>query len=499
MDDRVPWLYRVVAARRGQSEPMGLLFIIALTVMASGVIVVLGGQALQDTQTQSANQRGEHVMTLFDSRAAAVALSDSSGQQLEFPESGTHTVREGTGWIRINHTNYNGNGNTEILYNGTMGSVTYESGDTTIAYQGGGVWRLGPSGEAQVVSQPEFHYRGSTLTLPIIRVFGAGSVSGAGTASIRPVDRAVPVFPDVGANYGGVPDKAYLNPAENGTMNVTVHSRYYEGWAEHFRSRTDGDVTVDHDAQTATVQLLSLGDVGDFDMPVEAETASGDDEILVRGLSGEHDLQNFNITLFADEDDNASLSNLQWSMYAEEGQKQLELHVRKDSGDKYRTVVYYSTDGGEHYHGWRSVDTITTRRIDVDDDGDKDKALVVNWTDDRAMEYTTLSSDDVVHFDNPGNEELGPTNDDGNSDPITWDEHPADNGVTFDVGDTTTSHNVTNHYFALMGDEWDLQVDDGENDGVEEGNSYGNIEYPGSDRFITYLHVTENEIEVSLN
>ncbi len=503
MDERAPWLYRVVAARSGQSEPIGLLFVIGLTVMASAVVVVLGAQAIQETESSSELQRAEHVMTLFDSRAASIALSDSSSQRLQFPASGTHTVRPGTGWLSITHTNYHGDGDTEELYNGTFGSVTYDSGDTTIAYQGGGVWRLADGGTAQMISPPEFHYRGATLTLPVIRVSGSGSVAGGGSATIQPVERAKQVFPDRSANYDGTnsPDKPYLNPAENGTMNVTVKSRYYEGWAQHFRDRTDGTVTVDHAAHTATVQLLSLGETGDFAMPHEAGSANGDDELLVRGLAGEHTLENFDITIFADEKDSANLNNLQWSMYGENGDRRLELHLTKESGG-IRSFVYFSANGGDDYEGWRSDGTYSPINTDVDGDGDLDTALRVNFTGSKQMEYTSLSSSAVVHFDNPSK--------DGDLlDPVTWDEHDANvskNGgweseptVEFRSDNTTQIGNVTRHYLARMGTEWELRVDDFNGDSVNEDGSRGNIEYPGSDRFITYLHVTENEVSVRLN
>lgn len=512
MEDRAPWLYRVVTARSGQSEVMGLMFIIGLTVIASALVVVIGGQALQATQSQSEVERAEHVMTLFDSRAAAIALSSSSSQRLAFPESGTHTVRPDTGWLRINHTNYNGSGNTEVLYNETLGSVTYESGDTTIAYQGGGVWLLGESGEARMVSPPEFHYRGATLTLPVIRVKGSGSIAGGGSATIRPVTRAQPVYPDGSKTYTGT-SIHYRNPAEEGSVNVTVHSKYYEGWAEHFRSRTDGTVTLDHENETVTVHLLTLGDIGFFEMPHDSDSGSAHDDILVRGLEGSHSLENLNITLIDDTNDSANMNNLQWSMWAEEGQKELELHLRKDHTDSgdivVKATVYYSNDGGTTYHGWMNRSAFRTEERDFDGDGENETVLEVDWTGDTKMNYTHLSSDDVTHFDNPGDDTL--------VSPVEWTQHdgePVDrNGSVVTEGtdaifahdghggdpDTSKINNITNHYFGIMGTEWELKVDDKDSDTVNEDQSQGNIMYPGSDKFITYLHVTENEIEVTLN
>ena len=71
-----------------------------------------------------------------------------------------------------------------------LGSVVSESGDSEIAYQSGGVWRRSGD-DSRMVSPPEFHYRGRTLTLPVIAVNGDGAgetltVRGGGTTTKAP-------------------------------------------------------------------------------------------------------------------------------------------------------------------------------------------------------------------------------------------------------------------------------------------------------------------------
>ena len=62
---------------------------------------------------------------------------------------------------------------------------------------------------------------------------------------------------------------------------------------------------------------------------------------------------------------------------------------------------------------------------------------------------------------------------------------------------------MTNHYLGLLDDEVDLIVKDGpgSSDSIDEGSSSGKLLYEegAGSRFVTYLHVTENEIVVRLD
>lgn len=401
MDDRTSRRRGATAGSRGQSESLGALLVIGLTIAAASAIVLLGGAALDSTQEQSDVQRAEHVMTLFDSRAATVALGDADVGSLQLPGSGSYEVRDGTGWIRIRHTNYSdGTGEQEEIYNATLGSVVYENGETHIAYQGGGVWRTDRYGNASMVSPPEFHYRDSTLTFPVVRVSGSGAISGRSTAVVTKATDARQVFPNQAMNYNGSdpPDRNYTNPAENGSLTVTIKSDYYTGWAAYFRSRTSGNVSVDHDNSTVTLDLFTLGSRGGFQMPNDPDDASGgNDGLLVRGLGGGHNLDEFTITLVDDPDDSANMNNLQWSMWAEEGNKQLELHLRDASGDDVKATVYYSDDGGATYHGWKNTTAFERVQEDVDSDGEDETVLRVDWTGDTKMTYSELSKIGRAH------------------------------------------------------------------------------------------------------
>ena len=136
---------------RGQSSSVGVILVFAIVIAGASVVVAAGGAGLLDIQSQSELERAENSMTLFDSRAAMVALGDSDIQTINMvQDGGSAYVDENSGWLRITHKNYTGESDdhVETIYNSSLGRVVYENGDSVIAYQGGGVWQLDPGGEA---------------------------------------------------------------------------------------------------------------------------------------------------------------------------------------------------------------------------------------------------------------------------------------------------------------------------------------------------------------
>ena len=55
-----------------------------------------------------------------------------------------------------------------------------------------------------------------------------------------------------------------------------------------------------------------------------------------------------------------------------------------------------------------------------------------------------------------------------------------------------------NHYFAELPEEFDLRVDDKGSDTTNDDASGGTLYNAGSDRYVTYLHVTTNQVEVEV-
>jgi hypothetical protein len=513
---------------RAQSGPIGYVLVFAIVMAGMILIVTIGSGGLASTQSQSEIQRAEHSMTLFDSRAAMVALGDSNGQTISFGQGGgTFAVDDGSGWMRLTHNNYSDDGTAqrEVIYNESMGELRYENGGRTLAYQGGGVWERGDEGEARMISPPEFHYRGATLTLPAIRTLGDGNAKGGVDVSIRPRRQAALVFPaksaptvgdEVGVPYNGS-DRNYTNPIRNGTVNVTVRSDYYEGWARYFRERTTGDVTVWDANRTVRLNLKSIGGPpGSFTIPEEGESVPAD------GIADGHPLSEFSFDIVYTKGNNDH-----FSLYDENDNREYELHVvptgsnyHNDCPDEsdldspvYVGLYYYSGDGSGEYEYWETT-------IDPDNHPDSD----IEWTctsDGPQLSIDLLSDFGGMDYDqnapgvscgNGGNKwrfgehvKCDYTHGDATLDQhedVSWE----DSTLTYSPGTTATGRtldDIVNHYTSLMGPDVDMtsQMGPGNSRAIVQDASTGRLTYGTASgaEYITYLHVTENEIEVDFD
>ncbi len=478
---------------RGQSETVGVALLLGITILGSVSVVGFGAASLDSARTSSVMEGTGHAMTQLDSQVAVVALGESDVQRFSLGRSGkgSYSIRPDEGWINVTHYNRTGSEQTETLFNKTMGSVVYKRNDRVVAYQGGGVW-LERDGNSVMVSPPEFHYRSATLTLPLIRISGSDNAAGQVTGRIVVEERSRRIFPNESSAYT-VGSGSYQNPVKDGKVTVTIHSDYYQAWAEYFRTRSTGKVTVFDTNKTVELTLLTKGTIGDFEMPAEGNA------IEVKGLGPSHDITNFNITLIDDDSDSADFSNLKWSLTVQQGGERFEIHLRDGSGGKcpngdVELHVYYANQSGAFYQGWKNTTAFQydceSPGVDYNDDGDYDDVrLVANFTAETQLSYTDDPT--LMEFSTGGDTFVDPTTFDEHSGSVTWESK------TFDAGDKTSVDNVTNHYLSLFAPNFKITVNDKASDTVNEDESSGVLEQAGAGgNFLTFLHVTENEIRV---
>ncbi|WP_411968323.1 hypothetical protein [Haloferax sp. YSSS75] len=492
---RVPWLYRVVRDRSGQASPLAVVLLLGITVLGVTSVVTLGGAALDDTKQASNAARAEHSMTLFDSKVAITALGDSQSQAVELSgsQSGEYLVRDDTTRIVITHKDYDGYGTSQELYNQTLGSVEYNTGDVTIAYEGGGVWRTQDNGTS-MVSPPEFHYRDKTLTLPVIQVSGDDGTARSPTVDILEQQQARRVYPNSTSTYVNN-SESYANPVENGTVEVTIYSPHYRGWAQFFEERTEGNMSMDHTNESVSVELEAIGGViGEFRMPNEGGS------IDVRGLSGGHNVSSYELNLTA----TPHFQNMHWSMYHDGANEDVEFHIYstdKCSGGSFDGTVdisiYYSNQSGS-YHGWQrsGIDPDTSDAVDVDCSNDP-ATMSINFTHaatDMTYGNITMTGTDNKWYFGP---EIKANS---ANDSVDWTEHDADRATPYVTDDNESLSVVTNHYMSLLAPKFELTVTDGPggSERVNEQASGGNLDYDQADggKYITFLHITENKVRV---
>ncbi len=245
------------ATSRGQSEILGTVLILGLSFAVIGSTLVLGGSALADITNDAESANVENSMSHFSSKVSLVALGDSESQRfaLGSTRSGTVSVQPTAGEVSVYHVV---NQNRELKERETLGAVVYQGTDREIAYQGGGIW-ANTATDSRLVSPPEYHYRGTTLTLPIIQVSGEGAVGGSARGEITPVS--------VGNRLGDDIE----TPLENGTIEVHIQSDYYQGWYEFLSQRAAGSTWMDHDNQTV-ISELTVPDEVSFERAVSVRS-----------------------------------------------------------------------------------------------------------------------------------------------------------------------------------------------------------------------------------
>nr|WP_234403492.1 hypothetical protein [Halarchaeum acidiphilum] len=431
---------------------MGAVLLLSLTLLVSGVTVAMGNDALTSTQEQASLTNAEHVMTFFDSQASLVALGRSSSQTVDLGSSGhgEYVVHPDRGWIKL--VRETDDGTEPVLNNTTLGSVTYAEGGTEIAYQGGGVWRADQSNGSILVSPPEFHYDGQTLTLPVMTVSAApGERTGTRSATVTPRSVDEQVFPNAsrGANF--------TNPLEGENLTLVVHSRYARGWERYFRTRTPSNVT--RSGSTIRVNLTTPGPQGYHGF--------NDKPWSVRGLSRERGYQDLNVSLKAGSSGHIP-DDFGLEITANAGQSLTispENWKKQDlcSGDDTATVdITYSNESATQQ--W-------TGGYPVSCDDGKVSRLHLNLTSTRAVTYT---GEDAITL---GNETFGPEEQSNSS-------FVVNRYATRILADGSETINVEGNFH-------------GHGHSISD-QSFAEINYEAGERATTYLHVTKNNVTVAL-
>ncbi|WP_435182080.1 DUF7289 family protein [Halorussus sp. AFM4] len=235
---------------RGQSEVLGFVLILGITMIGLTTIIIFGGNALKDAQQQAQIEQAEQSFGVLDGRISRVALGASPVQTVDLGlntgSSGATLKSRDTGWIRVTYVNTS-TGSRSVVMNRTLGAIIYANDDTTLAYQGGGVWRHTDGGTI-MVSPPEFHYHDGTLTFPLVTVTGGGPL----TSSITVTQEGTQIQKYPNRNQ----QTNFTNPIPRDVkVKVTVDSTFYQGWGVYFEERTDGQVEFDHAKEQATIEL----------------------------------------------------------------------------------------------------------------------------------------------------------------------------------------------------------------------------------------------------
>ncbi|WP_227015600.1 hypothetical protein [Haloarcula sp. JP-L23] len=254
---------------RGQSEVIAVVLLLVIVVLSLSVLVASGTTAIVETRDRAEIGAAEHALAAFDTDVSAVAFGQSRATTDLGLRANDGEVRYyDTGWIRVavdNETSAR-----TVVVNESLGTVEYRQAETTVASQGGGVWRSDGDGSV-MLSRPEFHYRDRTLTLPVVSIDGETGLTSR--LDSRPDGPLTQQYPNRTAGFS--------NPPDSGSVTVTVQSAYYDAWGRYFEDETDAIVTYDHASERVTATFVVLPGHTTFDAGIIATSSTG--ELAVAG------------------------------------------------------------------------------------------------------------------------------------------------------------------------------------------------------------------------
>lgn len=277
-------------------------------------------------------------------------------------------------------------------------------------------------------------------------------------------------------------------------MTVEIQSEYCEAWRSYFQARTEGVVTDCNENNTVTAQIVALGTQGFFDI-----TNGGD--VKIRGMEDGHSMQTLRFEFRGTSSSSSDFNNFEWDMTgSDDAGNQIGLNIEaggvgnicKDGNETspVRTAVYFNNASDDDY-GAFIIPKDHPDAFEVTCDGDE-QVLDVDFVDyegNKSANYTHISDDDPDDWSG----DLHSTE--------RFDHHDADTNTTYSDGDQEELSFVVNHYFALLENgEADLAIRERQqgNSGLSE-SSTGEMEYEGGGQVVTFLHVTENRIEIELD
>ncbi len=224
---------KIFLSENADVEGVGTIILISITIIGIGLITLVGVPSIFKMQEMANVRNAEQAFTVLDSHTSRVSLGESQVQKTDINLGGgvLSVVPNSSekSYVLIELKNGTSTAYPPIVLD--MGKIVYRLGDRELGYEGGGVWSKYMSGSV-MVSPPEVHYNGMTLTLPVVNMSGKYAYGGKGKASM-----SVQRNNDIKIIY---PTKDLTNPISTNISRVviTIYSSYYDAWADFFTGIT---------------------------------------------------------------------------------------------------------------------------------------------------------------------------------------------------------------------------------------------------------------------
>jgi len=321
---------RLLKSETADATIIGQVVILAISIIGISTVILYGVPTIYSLQDLANVKNVEQSLTVLDSRASRAILGESplqvnninlGGGTLAVEPNSTSTKS----YIVVKSSSFN--------FTIPMGKIRYTLGDRIVAYEGGGVWSKYPSGASVMLSPPEFHYNGVTLSLPAINISGSTSVSGKGTATISFKKNAPQVlYPNT-----SVPNRTNPVTVSTGKVYVNITSDFYDAWADYAKSLGYATVSTNSTTHTTSLELAVVPNNLGTDIPIA-------NPVVFRGLNESDATPLENLSFWLDPFGN----KFNWDIRASSGKKILIFYIKGDAkktGDTVDLNVGYEDDG----------------------------------------------------------------------------------------------------------------------------------------------------------
>ena len=222
---------------RGVSNVVGYVLVFSLVTVTIGVVFAVGITGVEDRQNAERVANVERAFDVFDDNLRDVQLYNDPSRSTEMRLSGGTLSLSETTRVELQ------NGSNGTVLEREFRSLTYTSGETTIAYETG-AWFRSDGGATIMRSEPRFVADAGRTTLPLVLLYPDGNptVAGEGTVQVG----AGGLRSTTGSDYA----------ADDGPFHLRIESAYADAWQRYFE-RTDG-FDVDETETTADTVVVTL-------------------------------------------------------------------------------------------------------------------------------------------------------------------------------------------------------------------------------------------------
>lgn len=229
-----------VRGEHALSPVVGMVVLVGIVAIGGVVVSVAAGGLIGSVQDQATNEQAATSMT-----AVAGELQGSGETVARFPDECDTFVDPDAGSMTVELRNETTNAN-ETVVNTSLGELYCENAGSTVAYQGGGVWRQHTGGQSTMERPPPLDYvdqKHPTLVLPVPTIEGSHGTVDDDRLSTESSER---VFPN---------RDSWANPVTNDTLVLEIESEYYQAWGEYLEDEFDTAIYTDPAAKMVGAEL----------------------------------------------------------------------------------------------------------------------------------------------------------------------------------------------------------------------------------------------------